>query len=142
MKKILILGAVMFAILFSLQAQKIVVDISMQNLTAYNADGSVFYECNCVTGDGNSTTTGSWYIFEKDKNYVSSEFDEPMPYAMKFGSRGQAIHQTDAAGIRSYMRVLSTSYGGTHGCVGVREYSASKLYNWVEVNRTKVIIQD
>ena len=150
MKKILLLGIMAFVITFSSNAQKIVVDLSRQYLTAYNSDGTIFHECNCVTGSSANTPTGSWYIFEKDKNYESTEFNgAPMPYAMKFGPNGQAIHKSTyvGAGIRSYTKWLTSWYGehglaGTHGCVGVRDDSASKLYNWVELNITKVVIKE
>ena len=144
MKKIIV---ILVAFGFGANAQEIVVDLSRQYLTAYNSDGTVFLECNCVTGSDNSTPTGTWYINYKDVNYVSGEFGVPMQYAMKFGSRGQAIHVTSAAGARSYLDWFISQSGtrhlaGTHGCIGVRENCAQTLFNWVIVNKTKVTVVD
>ena len=64
---------------------------------------------------GLSTRNGTFKVFRKSRNHVSSLFHSPMPYAMFF-SGGQAVHYSP-----DFARV---GYNGcSHGCVNIRARS-------------------
>ncbi|MFL1900804.1 L,D-transpeptidase family protein [Streptomyces tauricus] len=61
------------------------------------------------------TREGVFNVYFKSRHHVSTLYDSPMPYAMFF-SGGQAVHYSaDFAG--------TGYYGGSHGCVNVRDES-------------------
>ena len=64
---------------------------------------------------GMATRNGTFRLFRKSRNHVSSLFNSPMPYAMFF-SGGQAVHYSP-----DFAR---TGYNGcSHGCVNIRARS-------------------
>jgi L,D-transpeptidase catalytic domain/Putative peptidoglycan binding domain len=64
---------------------------------------------------GMRTREGTFRVFRKSRNHVSSLFGSPMPYAMFF-SGGQAVHYSP-----DFAR---TGYNGcSHGCVNIRARS-------------------
>ena len=64
---------------------------------------------------GMATREGTFKVFRKSRNHVSSLFNSPMPYAMFF-SGGQAVHYSP-----DFAR---TGYNGcSHGCVNIRSRS-------------------
>ncbi|MEU5398749.1 L,D-transpeptidase family protein [Streptomyces sp. NPDC005963] len=78
------------------------------------------------------TREGSFSVFLKSRDHVSTLYDTPMPYAMFF-SGGQAVHYSSDFAARGYS-------GGSHGCVNVRDRQAiAALYAQVR-NGDKVVI--
>ncbi|MFI1175461.1 L,D-transpeptidase family protein [Streptomyces melanogenes] len=78
------------------------------------------------------TREGTFKVFLKSKNHVSSIYHTPMPYAMFF-SGGQAVHYSSDFAKRGYA-------GASHGCVNVRDKAKlAKLFDQVKVN-DKVVI--
>ncbi|TDU88925.1 L,D-transpeptidase-like protein [Kribbella voronezhensis] len=59
------------------------------------------------------TRNGSFKVYRKSKNHVSSLYKSPMPYAMFF-SGGEAIHYSADFRARGYN-------GASHGCLNVRD---------------------
>lgn len=59
------------------------------------------------------TREGSFKVFWKSRDHVSTIYHTPMPYAMFF-SGGQAVHYSPDFAARGYN-------GGSHGCVNVRD---------------------
>lgn len=59
------------------------------------------------------TREGSFAVFLKSKDHVSTLYDTPMPYALFF-SGGQAVHYSSDFAARGYN-------GASHGCVNVRD---------------------
>jgi hypothetical protein len=59
------------------------------------------------------TRNGSFKVYRKSKNHVSSLYKSPMPYAMFF-SGGQAIHYSADFKARGYN-------GASHGCANMRD---------------------
>ncbi|MEO3974061.1 L,D-transpeptidase family protein [Streptomyces sp. CAU 1734] len=62
------------------------------------------------------TREGTFTVFLKSRNHVSTLYDTPMPYAMFF-SGGQAVHYSADFAARGYG-------GASHGCVNVRDRGA------------------
>ncbi|WP_431043932.1 L,D-transpeptidase family protein [Streptomyces sp. P1-3] len=72
------------------------------------------------------TREGSFTVFWKSRDHVSSIYHTPMPYAMFF-SGGQAVHYSSDFAARGYN-------GASHGCVNVRD--KAKLASLFEQVRT------
>jgi lipoprotein-anchoring transpeptidase ErfK/SrfK len=66
------------------------------------------------------TRNGSFKVYRKSKNHVSSIYHSPMPYAMFF-SGGQAVHYSSDFKARGYN-------GASHGCVNMRD---KKKIAWI-----------
>lgn len=79
------------------------------------------------TGDARGeqfvTTEGTFQVFWKNKDHVSSIYDVAMPYSMFFNG-GQAIHYSANFAAHDYR-------GSSHGCVNLKSMNdAEWLYNW------------
>jgi lipoprotein-anchoring transpeptidase ErfK/SrfK len=59
------------------------------------------------------TREGSFAVFRKSRDHVSSLYHTPMPFAMFF-SGGQAVHYSPDFAANGYD-------GASHGCVNVRD---------------------
>jgi lipoprotein-anchoring transpeptidase ErfK/SrfK len=59
------------------------------------------------------TRNGTFKVYRKSKNHVSSLYKSPMPYSMFF-SGGQAVHYSSDFKARGYN-------GASHGCVNMRD---------------------
>ncbi|MER5543414.1 L,D-transpeptidase family protein [Streptomyces sp. NPDC001118] len=78
------------------------------------------------------TREGVFHIYWKARNWVSTLYHSPMPYAMFF-SRGQAVHYSYDFAARGYA-------GGSHGCVNVRDQAViQQLFAQVRVG-DKVVV--
>ncbi|HET8971319.1 MAG TPA: L,D-transpeptidase family protein [Candidatus Nanopelagicales bacterium] len=78
------------------------------------------------------TREGYFSIQRKDADHVSSEFHSAMPYSMFF-SGGQALHYSSDFAARGY-------YGGSHGCVNIRDYDGvKKMYEKAPLG-TRVVV--
>jgi lipoprotein-anchoring transpeptidase ErfK/SrfK len=78
------------------------------------------------------TRNGSFKIYLKDKNHVSSLYDSAMPYSMFF-SGGEAVHYSADFHARGYN-------GCSHGCVNVRDKTKlAWIYNRMKVG-DKVLV--
>jgi putative peptidoglycan binding protein/L,D-transpeptidase-like protein len=84
-----------------------------------------------VRGGGSSTRThrGSFRVYYRDIDHVSSLFDTPMPYA-QFFSGGQALHGS---------RLMMDPYDGhSHGCVNFWTEDARQLWRLTSTKRLSV----
>lgn len=78
------------------------------------------------------TREGSFTVFEKSRNHVSTIYHTAMPFAMFF-SGGQAVHYSSDFAARGYN-------GSSHGCVNVRDYNGiAWLFDQVSIG-TPVIV--
>ena len=78
------------------------------------------------------TREGSFTVFRKSRDHVSSLYDTPMPFAMFF-SGGQAVHYSPDFAANGYN-------GASHGCVNVRDRAAvAWLFDQVRLG-DKVIV--
>lgn len=123
--------------------KRIEISLARRKLIAYQGD-SVFLQCDCVTGrPGKDTAAGKFKVEWKANNYRSKTYDAPMPYSLFFHD-GQAIHGSSYATVRSYaqwsgLESISPQPFGSHGCVGIYENYAKKLYPWAHVGVPIVI---
>ena len=78
------------------------------------------------------TREGTFYIYWKDIDHVSTLFGSAMPFSMFFNG-GQAVHYSSDFAARGYA-------GRSHGCVNTRNWSATRsLYNATRIG-DKVVV--
>jgi lipoprotein-anchoring transpeptidase ErfK/SrfK len=78
------------------------------------------------------TREGSFAVFSKSRDHVSTLYDTSMPYAMFF-SGGQAVHYSPDFAAHGYN-------GASHGCVNVRDLSAiQSLFDQVHTGDAVVV---
>jgi peptidoglycan hydrolase-like protein with peptidoglycan-binding domain len=78
------------------------------------------------------TREGSFSVFEKSRNHVSTIYHTAMPFAMFF-SGGQAVHYSADFAARGYN-------GSSHGCVNVRDYNGiAWLFDQVSIGDRVVV---
>ena len=96
-------------------------------------DGSVKMTMDVRFGSEQTPTReGSFSVYYKSRDHVSSLYDTPMPYAMFFDG-GQAVHYSPDFAANGYN-------GSSHGCVNVRDKPAiASLFDQVRVG-DKVIV--
>jgi len=83
-------------------------------------------------GNGYVTREGSFSVYRKSRDHVSSLYDTSMPYAMFFDG-GQAVHYSPD--------FAANGYGGaSHGCVNIRDYDEiAALYDEVQLGDRVVV---
>ncbi|MFD5326343.1 peptidoglycan-binding protein [Streptomyces sp. NPDC127092] len=108
--------------------------ISKESRTlAWMIDGKVVSSLDVRFGSENTPTReGEFKVEWKARNWTSTIYHTPMPYAMFF-SRGQAVHYSADFAARGYN-------GGSHGCVNVRDKARlAVLFDQVKVG-DKVVV--
>ncbi len=80
----------------------------------YLVNGKVVQIADARFGSARTPTrNGTFKVYRKSKNHVSTLYKSPMPYAMFF-SGGQAVHYSADFRARGYN-------GASHGCVNIRD---------------------
>ncbi|MFH8623739.1 L,D-transpeptidase family protein [Streptomyces vietnamensis] len=108
--------------------------ISKESRTlAWMIDGKVVSSMDVRFGSENTPTREGLFKVEwKAREWTSTIYHTPMPYAMFF-SRGQAVHYSADFAARGYA-------GASHGCVNVRDRAKlSALFDQVKVG-DKVVV--
>ena len=83
-------------------------------------------------GDGYVTREGSFTVYRKSRDHVSSLYDTSMPFAMFFDG-GQAVHYSPDFAANGYS-------GVSHGCVNIRDYAEiTALYDEVQLGDRVVV---
>lgn len=78
------------------------------------------------------TREGTFHVYYKDADHVSSLYGSPMPFSMFF-SGGEAIHYSIDFATYGYLH-------HSHGCVNIRDYSGVRwLYSQIPVG-TRVVV--
>lgn len=78
------------------------------------------------------TREGTFRVYRKSRNHVSSIYRTPMPYALFF-SGGQAVHYSPDFARKGYA-------GASHGCVNLRDRrGAAELFDATPIG-TRVVV--
>ena len=96
---------------------RIVVDIDSEQIYAYRGGYEVGRATIIYGADHKPTPLGSFPILEKDIDHISNLYDAPMPYMLRMTWDGISIHGSN----------VDNRYA-THGCVGVPDGFASRLF--------------
>ena len=108
----------------------VTVDLKANVLSVFR-DGYEIGATAILTGYGDKPTpVGVFPITEKNRDHVSNLYDAPMPYMLRLTNDGVAIHATKVE--NGYV---------THGCVGVPEGFAAKLFATAKLG-DRVIVTD
>lgn len=111
-------------------AMVITIDLKANVLSVFR-DGYEIGATAVLTGHGDKPTPiGVFPITEKDKDHVSNLYDAPMPYMLRLTNDGVSIHSTKVE--NGYI---------THGCIGVPDAFAKKLFASVRLG-DRVIVTD
>jgi hypothetical protein len=105
------------------------VDLQAQTISVFRAGHEIGTAVILYGADGLPTPTGKFPILAKIKDHRSATYDAPMPYTLRLTADGVAIHASD----------VRWGYA-THGCIGVPEAFAAKLFNASSRGETVLIV--
>jgi lipoprotein-anchoring transpeptidase ErfK/SrfK len=105
------------------------VDLQSQLLSVFRSGHEIGTAVILYGGDGVPTPTGKFPILAKLKDHRSATYDAPMPYTLRLTLDGVSIHGSNVR------------WGfATHGCVGVPEAFAAKLFDSVRAGDEVLIV--
>lgn len=105
------------------------VDLKGQTISVFRAGHEIGTAVILYGADGLPTPTGKFPILAKIKDHHSATYDAPMPYTLRLTADGVAIHASN----------VRWGYA-THGCIGVPEAFAAKLFAASSQGETVLIV--
>jgi lipoprotein-anchoring transpeptidase ErfK/SrfK len=93
------------------------VDLKSQIISVFRGGDEIGTAVILYGADGVPTPTGKFPILAKLKDHRSASYDAPMPYTLRLTGDGVSIHASN----------VRWGYA-THGCIGVPEGFAAKLF--------------
>jgi lipoprotein-anchoring transpeptidase ErfK/SrfK len=93
------------------------VDLQSQLVSVFRAGHEIGTAVILYGADGVATPVGKFPILAKLKDHRSATYDAPMPYTLRLTGDGVSIHASN----------VRWGYA-THGCIGVPEAFAAKLF--------------
>lgn len=97
------------------------IDLARQMISVFRGGDEIGTAVILYGTDGMPTPSGRFTVRNKDATYHSRSYDAPMPFALFLTDDGVAIH---ASNVRRGF--------ATHGCIGVPEDFARRLFAVVE----------
>lgn len=105
------------------------VDLKSQLVSVFRGGNEIGTAVILYGGDGVPTPTGKFPILAKLKDHRSATYDAPMPYTLRLTPDGVSIHASN----------VRWGYA-THGCIGVPEGFAEKLFAAASVGDEVLIV--
>jgi lipoprotein-anchoring transpeptidase ErfK/SrfK len=105
------------------------VDLQSQLLSVFRSGHEIGTAVILYGGDGVPTPTGKFPILAKLKDHRSATYDAPMPYTLRLTKDGVSIHASN----------VRWGYA-THGCIGVPEGFAEKLFAAASVGDEVLVV--
>jgi len=105
------------------------VDLQSQIISVFRSGQEIGTAVILYGADGLPTPAGKFPVLAKLKDHRSQTYDAPMPYTLRLTSDGVSIHASN----------VRWGYA-THGCVGVPEAFAVKLFEAVSVGDPVLIV--
>jgi hypothetical protein len=93
------------------------VDLKSQTLSVFRGGHEIGTAVILYGADSVPTPTGKFPILAKLKDHRSATYDAPMPYTLRLTADGVSIHASN----------VRWGYA-THGCIGIPEAFAAKLF--------------
>jgi lipoprotein-anchoring transpeptidase ErfK/SrfK len=93
------------------------VDLKSQLISVFRSGHEIGTAVILYGADGVPTPTGKFPILAKLKDHRSATYDAPMPYTLRLTADGVSIHASN----------VRWGYA-THGCIGVPEAFAARLF--------------
>ena len=101
----------------------VLVDLSSQRATVYNADKKVVMSFRISSGKkGYRTKTGEFVVTNKKRMHISTIYDSEMPYFQRLSYGDFGFHTGVVPG-----------YPASHGCIRCPNSYAYKLFNYLKV---------
>lgn len=105
------------------------VDLKSQLLSVFRSGHEIGTAVILYGGDGVPTPTGKFPILAKLKDHRSATYDAPMPYTLRLTADGVSIHASN----------VRWGYA-THGCIGIPEGFAEKLFAAASIGDEVLIV--
>jgi len=105
------------------------VDLKSQLVSVFRSGHEIGTAVILYGGDGVPTPTGKFPILAKFKDHQSATYDAPMPYTLRLTGDGVSIHASN----------VRWGYA-THGCIGVPQGFAEKLFAAASVGDEVLIV--
>lgn len=106
------------------------VDLKSQILSVFRAGHEIGTAVILYGGDGVPTPAGKFPVLAKFKDHRSATYDAPMPYTLRLTPDGVSIHASN----------VRWGYA-THGCIGIPEAFAAKLFAAASVGDEVLIVE-
>jgi lipoprotein-anchoring transpeptidase ErfK/SrfK len=105
------------------------IDLKSQLLSVFRSGHEIGTAVILYGADRKETPIGRFPILAKLKNHRSSAYDAPMPYTLRLTGDGVSIHGSNVR------------WGfATHGCIGVPEAFAAKMFDAVSKGDEVLIV--
>ena len=105
------------------------VDLKSQIISVFRGGQEIGSAVILYGADGLPTPTGTFPVLAKLKDHRSQTYDAPMPYTLRLTADGVSIHASN----------VRWGYA-THGCIGVPEAFAAKLFDAVSVGDDVLVV--
>lgn len=105
------------------------VDVSRQIISVFRGPHEIGSAVILYGAESKPTPVGRFHILQKAADYHSRTYDAPMPFMLRLTEDGVAIHGSDVREGRA-----------THGCIGVPEDFARRLFAEMELGDTVFIV--
>lgn len=105
------------------------VDVSKQLISVFRGADEIGSAVILYGANSKPTPAGAFTVLQKAKDYHSRTYDAPMPFMLRLTDDGVAIH---ASNVREGW--------ATHGCIGVPQEFASRLFAAMKVGDAVFII--
>lgn len=105
------------------------VDLAGQTMSVFRAGHEIGSAVILYGTDGKPTPTGVFPVLGKKKHHRSNLYDAEMPFMLRLTYDGVAIHASNVQ-----------QGSATHGCIGVPDGFARRLFNQVKVGEPVSII--
>ena len=107
------------------------VDLKSQIISVFRGGQEIGTAVVLYGADGLPTPTGTFPVLARLKDHRSQTYDAPMPYTLRLTADGVSIHASN----------VRWGYA-THGCIGVPEAFAARLFDAVKVGDKVLVVGD
>lgn len=105
------------------------VDLKSQMLSVFRGGNEIGTAVILYGANSVPTPTGKFPILARLKDHRSATYDAPMPYTLRLTADGVSIHASN----------VRWGYA-THGCIGIPEAFAAKLFNAARIGDEVLIV--
>lgn len=107
------------------------VDVARQIISVFRGGHEIGSAVILYGAESKPTPVGRFHVLQKAADYHSRTYDAPMPFMLRLTDDGVAIHGSDVRQGRA-----------THGCIGVPEAFARRLFAEMDLGDVVFIIDD
>ncbi len=105
------------------------VDVTQQLISVFRGGHEIGSAVILYGAENKPTPDGAFAVLQKAKYYQSRTYDAPMPFMLRLTADGVAIHGSNVR-----------EGWATHGCIGVPEDFARRLFEVMQVGDSVFIV--